>query len=103
MLVVTRRKGQRIVIGGDIEVIVTELSKGSVRLAIRAPLRTSILRGEVHDSIEDANRAAAAIADHNSGKAGAIAAIFIIDVLNDLFAAFVFEIDVDVGGLAALF
>lgn len=59
MLVVTRRKGQRIVIGGDIEVIVTDLSKGSVRLAIRAPAQTTILRGEVHDSIEEANRAAA--------------------------------------------
>jgi carbon storage regulator len=57
MLIVARRKGQRILIGDDVEVIVTELSKGMVKLGIVAPNDRTILRGETKD-IADANRAA---------------------------------------------
>ncbi len=45
---------------------------------------------------------AAAIADHGGGDAGALAAVFLVDVLDDLFAPLVLEIDVDVGRLVAL-
>ena len=58
MLIVARRKGQRILIGDDVEVIVTELSKGVVKLGIVAPTTCTILRGETKD-VADANRAAA--------------------------------------------
>lgn len=58
MLIIARRKGQRILIGDDVEVIVTELSKGTVKLGIVAPAERSILRGETKD-VADANRAAA--------------------------------------------
>jgi carbon storage regulator len=57
MLIIARRKGQRILIGDDVEVIVTELSKGIVKLGIVAPTSLTILRGETKD-IADANRAA---------------------------------------------
>lgn len=57
MLIIARRKGQRILIGDDVEVIVTELSKGTVKLGIIAPTQRSILRGETKE-IADANRAA---------------------------------------------
>jgi carbon storage regulator len=57
MLIVARRKGQRILIGDDVEVIVTELSKGMVKLGIVAPNDRTILRGETKE-IADANRAA---------------------------------------------
>ena len=57
MLIIARRKGQRILIGDDVEVIVTELSKGTVKLGIVAPTQTTILRGETKD-VADANRAA---------------------------------------------
>jgi carbon storage regulator len=59
MLIIARRKGQRILIGDDVEVIVTELSKGVVKLGIVAPTSRTILRGETKD-VADANRAAAA-------------------------------------------
>jgi carbon storage regulator len=59
MLIVSRRKGQRIVIGHDIEVVVTEISRSSVKLGIQAPASHTILRGEVHEAIESANREAA--------------------------------------------
>ena len=39
--------------------------------------------------------------DDGGGDAGAVAAVTLIDVLDHLFAAFVFEIDVDIGGFAA--
>ncbi len=59
MLVISRRKGQRIAIGDDIELVVTELHRSSVKLGIRAPRGYAVLRGEVRDSIEEANRDAA--------------------------------------------
>jgi carbon storage regulator len=59
MLIIARRKGQRILIGDDVEVIVTELSKGTVKLGIMAPPERTILRGETKD-VADANRAAIA-------------------------------------------
>jgi carbon storage regulator len=58
MLIIARHRGQRILIGDDVEVIVTELSKGVVKLGIVAPTSRTILRGETKD-VADANRAAA--------------------------------------------
>ncbi len=58
MFIVARRKGQKIVIGNDIEIIVTELSRTTVKLGILAPKPYSILRGEIQESIEAANREA---------------------------------------------
>lgn len=58
MFIVARRKGQRIVIGHDIEIIVTELSRTTVKLGILAPKPYAILRGEIRDSIEEVNREA---------------------------------------------
>lgn len=60
MLVISRRKGQRVSIGEDIELVVTEVHRSSVKLGIRAPRGLTVLRGEVRDSIEEANRSAAA-------------------------------------------
>ncbi len=59
MLVVTRRKGQRIVIGNDIEVVVTGISGSTVRLAVVAPRSVPVLRGEVYEVVLEQNRAAA--------------------------------------------
>ena len=59
MLIVARRKGQRIRIGDNIEVVVTELSRGEVRLGIIAPKEVPVVREEIRRAVEDANRAAA--------------------------------------------
>ena len=59
MLVISRRKGQRIVIGNELEIVVTGLSRSMVRLGIAAPNHTPVFRGEVWDSICEANRDAA--------------------------------------------
>lgn len=59
MLVISRRKGQRVTIGDDIELVITELHRSHVKVGITAPRGLAVLRGEVFDSIEAANRAAA--------------------------------------------
>ncbi|HEY3497022.1 MAG TPA: carbon storage regulator [Polyangiaceae bacterium] len=59
MLILARRKGQRIRIGGDIEVVVTELSRGEVRLGIVAPKDVLVLREEVRKAVAEENRKAA--------------------------------------------
>jgi carbon storage regulator len=59
VLIVARRKGQRIKIGENIEVIVTEISRGEVRLGIVAPKHVAVVREEVQRAVEDANRASA--------------------------------------------
>ena len=58
MLIVTRRKGQRIVLGPDIEIVVTDISRSGVKIGIVAPSSLTILRGEVKDAVEQANREA---------------------------------------------
>ena len=60
MFIVARRLGQRILIGDDIEVVVTELSRSTVKLGITAPRPFFIMRGELKDSVEQANREALA-------------------------------------------
>jgi carbon storage regulator len=47
MLVLTRKRGERIRIGDDIEIVVTKVFDGSVRLAIKAPPDTEIMRTEL--------------------------------------------------------
>jgi carbon storage regulator len=59
VLIVARRKGQRIRIGENIEVVVTEVSRGEVRLGIVAPKHVAVVREEMQRAVEDANRAAA--------------------------------------------
>jgi carbon storage regulator len=58
MLIITRRKGQRIVLGHDIEIVITDISRSGVKIGIIAPTTTTILRGEVRDAVEQANREA---------------------------------------------
>jgi carbon storage regulator len=67
MLVISRRKGQRVSIGDEIELIVTEVHRSSVKLGIRAPRGLTVLRGEIRDSIEEQNRLAATSSVEDAG------------------------------------
>jgi len=60
MLIVHRKEGQRIVLGGGIEIAVVSTSRGGVRFAITAPKDVWIARGEVHDAVAVANAEAVA-------------------------------------------
>jgi len=62
MLILARRPGERVVIGGEILVTVMEVSGSTVRLGIEAPQGISIYREEIWLAVEEENRAAAAAA-----------------------------------------
>lgn len=52
MLVLSRRKDETIMIGGDIEVSIVDIRGGKVRLAVNAPEEIPVHRREVFDAIE---------------------------------------------------
>ena len=58
MLVLTRRVGEKLVIGNEVVVEVLSVSGEGVRLGVTAPRETSIHRFEVFEEIQAANRAA---------------------------------------------
>ena len=51
MLIVTRKAGQRIMLGDDIVVQVIEVVGGSVRLGIEAPRSLPVYREEIWDAV----------------------------------------------------
>ena len=53
MLVLSRKSGERIVIGPNIELRVVDIGKTRVRLAIDAPQEIAIYRQEVYRRIQD--------------------------------------------------
>lgn len=59
MLILTRRPGERVVIGEDVLVTVMEVSGQTVRLGITAPQGLPIYREEIWLAVKEENRAAA--------------------------------------------
>ena len=51
MLVLSRRKGESIVVAGEIEVRVVEIGRGRVHIGVVAPPHLTIHREEVHRRI----------------------------------------------------
>lgn len=47
MLVLTRKRGQRIRIGEDVEIVILKSSTGKVSVGIVAPEEKKVLRGEL--------------------------------------------------------
>ncbi|MDO3412080.1 carbon storage regulator CsrA [Saccharibacillus sp. CPCC 101409] len=60
MLVLSRKKGESIVIQDHIEVTVLAVDGETIRLGIQAPKEVDIFRKEVYLSIQEANRESAA-------------------------------------------
>ena len=56
MLVLSRKRGERIVIGPNIELSVVDIRGNKVRLAVDAPRDVPIHRQEVYQRIQDENR-----------------------------------------------
>ncbi|MEG6584998.1 carbon storage regulator CsrA [Dendrosporobacter sp. 1207_IL3150] len=59
MLALTRKIGERIVIGDNITVTIVDIKGDNIRLAIDAPKNIKIYRGEIYDSIVTENKNAA--------------------------------------------
>lgn len=56
MLVVSRKQGESIIIGENIELKILEISEGSVRIGIEAPKSIRVLRKELIKEVENENR-----------------------------------------------
>jgi len=59
VLILSRREKESIVINGEIEVSVIEISDGRVRLGINAPKSMDVHRKEIYDKIIEETRQAA--------------------------------------------
>ena len=51
MLILTRKKGERLIIGDDLVVTVLSISVGHVRIGVTAPKEVPVHREEIHDRI----------------------------------------------------
>lgn len=61
MLVITRKKGESILIGDDIEISISSIDNGTVKLAIKARREVTILRKELYVEVQNENKEAAKI------------------------------------------
>ncbi|GAA0115845.1 MULTISPECIES: carbon storage regulator CsrA [Clostridium] len=68
MLVVSRKKGESILIGEDVEIVVVKLDNGSVKLSINAPKDVTILRKELKDAVTIENKNAVSVDTSILGK-----------------------------------
>lgn len=58
MLILSRRKGETIIIGDNIEISIIDVQGDTVKLGINAPRSLSVHRKEIYDEIQAANREA---------------------------------------------
>ncbi len=58
MLVLTRKKGEGVIIGDDIEIQIVDIRGGAVRVGLNAPRDKKIYRQEVYQKIQEENREA---------------------------------------------
>jgi carbon storage regulator len=59
MLIITRRAGEKIMLGDDIVVHVMEIVGNTARIGIEAPRSIPVYREEIWNVVRDENRAAA--------------------------------------------
>ena len=67
MLVLSRLRDERIMIGDDIEITVVDVRGDKVRIGINAPTQIPVHRKEVYESLKAESRRAAAQAPSSSG------------------------------------
>ena len=61
MLILTRKTGESILIGDDIEIVITSIDQNKVKVGIKSPPHVPIYREELYRKIQEENRGAAAI------------------------------------------
>ena len=59
MLVITRKKGEAILLGDNIEITIVNVADGNVKIAIAAPREVTILRKELIKQVGEENKSAA--------------------------------------------
>jgi carbon storage regulator len=58
VLILSRRKGESIIIGDNIEICIVDVQGETIRIGIDAPRTVSVHRKEIYNEIENANREA---------------------------------------------
>lgn len=58
MLIITRKKGESLMIGDDIEITISKIEDGSVKIGINAPKNITILRKELYEQVKEENKQA---------------------------------------------
>jgi carbon storage regulator len=69
MLMMTRRAGQKIVLGDDITIEVVEVAGNTVRLGVNAPRSVPVYREEIWTAVRAENEAAATATELPAGPA----------------------------------
>jgi carbon storage regulator len=59
MLLITRRAGEKIMVGDDVVVHIMEIVGNTVRVGIEAPRSVQVYREEIWNAVREENRAAA--------------------------------------------
>jgi len=59
VLVITRKKGESILLGDDIEITIVNVDEQNVKITIAAPREVLILRKELLNQVKDENKSAA--------------------------------------------
>ncbi len=70
MLVLTRKVNEKLIINGNIEVVVLDVTKNSVRIGVKAPSDVQIYREEIYREIQKANNLAVSANPEDIGKIG---------------------------------
>ncbi len=69
MLVLTRKPGESIRIGDDISIVVIEIQRGQVKVAIDAPREIPVHREEIYELVQDENvKAVRNVTDSNPAE-----------------------------------
>lgn len=58
MLILTRKVNQKLIINDDIEIVILESYKNSVKIGVKAPSNVQIYREEIYNEIKKSNKQA---------------------------------------------
>ena len=63
MLALSRKPGESVIIGNDIEITILEVKGEQVKVGIKAPQSVAIYRKELFEQIQESNREASKISE----------------------------------------
>ncbi len=67
MLILTRKVGEAVAIGDDIQISIVEIKGTQVKLGIQAPKNIEVHREEIYQKIQEENRRAALVSKEALG------------------------------------
>ena len=56
MLILTRKLNQKLIINDDIEIVILDSNKNSVKIGVNAPRGVQIYREEIYNEIKKSNK-----------------------------------------------